>query len=75
MTIKCNKKNIGRINKKQPQEYYDLKKTTEGSKNRSKKQKNVERMSKSKWKKQVKKKKKVNRRKSKGGADKQYFDK
>lgn len=32
-------------------------------------------MSKSKWKKQVKKKKKVNRRKSKGGADKQYFDK
>ena len=35
----------------------------------SKKQKNVERMSKSKWKKQVKKKK-VNRRKSKGGADK-----
>ena len=32
-------------------------------------------MSKSKWKKQVKKKKKVNGRKSKGGADKQYFDK
>ena len=32
-------------------------------------------MSKSKWKKQVKKKKKVNRRKSKGAADKQYFDK
>ena len=58
MTIKCNKKNTGRINKKQPQEYYDLKKTTEGSKNSSKKLKNVERMGKSKWKKQVKKKRK-----------------
>ena len=46
---------IRKTNKKKPQEYHDLKSTTDSTRNRSE-NKNVERMEKSKWKKQVKEK-------------------
>ena len=46
---------IRKTNKKKPQEHHDLKSTTDSTRNRSQ-NKNVERMGKSKWKKQMKEK-------------------